>query len=626
MPMKPLRWIPVIALCLAGAAVVTGLVLTRPAPAPPPPQTDAPQAQAATPGTQAAGKPASQQARRRRDWLVDEAPLQTARQLEGLATTAEEKQFAHQAQRLGNHEVDLALTDALRSALENPPAPTPQSVESLAAKNREAQAVQADQKLIAELTRQLAAATGRNQEGVQTQLDVAKAQLELDQDELDQASENLERVGGDPQARIRRLQAAHAAADVQPPPAPPAPALFQAGSLMGKLRLWTDARAKTRQLAEAEQEARGKVQVIAKRREARAARVAQEKAEREDAKQVAASLAQYQSSNNDPSIKAAAQATVTSLQHFMADQRMLSDLGRRMQDLQEQAELYGTWGAVAAEQERSALHVLLQWGTLILAILAAVLAADRLFARWFLRLAKDNKRVGRMLKVVQYAVLALGIVGILLVLFGLPSQMTTLFGLAGAGLTVALKDFIVAFFGWFILVGRNGIHVGDWVEINGVGGEVVEIGLLRTMVLETGSWTDAGHPTGRIASFVNSFAMEGHFFNFSTSGQWMWDEIQTLVPGGQDPYPMVDAIRLAVERETEANAHLAEQEWRESTRQRRAQGFSARPALNVVPVASGVEIRIRYITRAYERHLTRDRLNRALVELLHGRREQPAEV
>ena len=86
-------------------------------------------------------------------------------------------------------------------------------------------------------------------------------------------------------------------------------------------------------------------------------------------------------------------------------------------------------------------------------------------------------------------------------------------------------------------MGNNGIRPGDWVEINGVGGEVMEVGMLHTVILETGSWADAGHPTGRKVTFVNSFAIEGHYFNFSTSGQWLWDELQVVVPIGRDPYP-----------------------------------------------------------------------------------------
>jgi small-conductance mechanosensitive channel len=202
--------------------------------------------------------------------------------------------------------------------------------------------------------------------------------------------------------------------------------------------------------------------------------------------------------------------------------------------------------------------------------------------------------------------------------------MTTVLGLAGAGLTVAMKDFIVAFFGWFMLMGRNGIRVGDWVEIKGVGGEVVEIGLFHTVLLETGSWNDAGHPTGRRVSFVNSFAIEGHYFNFSTSGQWMWDELKLLVPLGRDPYPVIDGVQHLVEKETEVNAKVAESEWRKATSRYSVQTFSAVPGIHVVPTGNGIEVMVRYITRANERHESRRRLYQAVLELMHGKRETEA--
>ena len=66
-------------------------------------------------------------------------------------------------------------------------------------------------------------------------------------------------------------------------------------------------------------------------------------------------------------------------------------------------------------------------------------------------------------------------------------------------------------------MGKNGIRIGDWVEINGVAGEVAEIGLFRTSILESGNWTDQGHPTGRRVSFTNSFAIKGQYFNFTTT-------------------------------------------------------------------------------------------------------------
>ena len=47
---------------------------------------------------------------------VDLRPWQTAHALAGLATTAEETEFAAQAERFADHEVDLAFASALRQA------------------------------------------------------------------------------------------------------------------------------------------------------------------------------------------------------------------------------------------------------------------------------------------------------------------------------------------------------------------------------------------------------------------------------------------------------------------------------------------------------------------------------
>jgi small-conductance mechanosensitive channel len=170
-------------------------------------------------------------------------------------------------------------------------------------------------------------------------------------------------------------------------------------------------------------------------------------------------------------------------------------------------------------------------------------------------------------------------------------------------------------------MGRNGLRVGDWVEINGVVGEVVEIGLLRTVILETGNWTDAGHPTGRKVAFVNGFAIEGHYFNFSTTGQWLWDELQISVPSSQDPYTVIEAIHKIVEKDTESNARLAEQEWKTSVARQRVPSVSAAPAINLRPTGSGVEVHVRYITRANERYATRARLYQEIVRVMHGRGE-----
>src|SRR5580698_1346295 len=211
---------------------------------------------------------------------------------------------------------------------------------------------------------------------------------------------------------------------------------------------------------------------------------------------------------------------------------------------------------------------------------------------------------------------------VLLVVFGAPSQVPTILGLGAAGLTVVFQDFILAFFGWFILMGKNGIRVGDWVEINGVGGEVVEIGLFRTALLETGNWTDKGHPTGRRVTFINNFAISGQYFNFSTTGQWMWDEITVNIPPSIDSYKTIEAIHNTVLKQTERDAKLAEQEWQSTTRHNGLSQFKATPSVDMRPAASGVDIVVRYVIRAGDRFEMRNRLYQSVINLL----QTPAET
>jgi small-conductance mechanosensitive channel len=172
-------------------------------------------------------------------------------------------------------------------------------------------------------------------------------------------------------------------------------------------------------------------------------------------------------------------------------------------------------------------------------------------------------------------------------------------------------------------MGKNGIRLGDWVEINGVTGEVVELGMFRTVLLEIGNWTDSGHPTGRRVTFTNSFAIEGHYFNFSTSGQWLWDELQVILPTGQDPYPIVDAIQKKVQEATSEGARQAEEEWKNAAHSHGRGTLSMAPAINVKPVIGGVELAVRYITRANERYQLRAKLYQTAVDMIGAAKNRP---
>ena len=601
------HWLILSALLLLVAAAIGGLVWTRELPAD-------------YVGTPSLKKSSNHDAE---GPLVDQRPLQTARRMAVLASSPEEQRFATEAEKVGDHELDLAFADALRTAAETSPKLTPDMKAVLDRKTKAEAAVKVDQDGVEQLTKRLAAAAESQKDNLQDQIAVAKGQQELDQYEVDDASDELARSGGDPQAKIKRLLAEHDASDheaqVQTAAAPD-PA-YGAHTLLAAFRAWQELRARIVHLDAARDEALAEQQRLNVQHQAFAKHVEEEKPDRESAKQQASGFSHGNKGASREESKAAAGAALDSLKHYTADQRTLADIGRRIQDEQELAEIYSNWIALVATRERMALHSMILSLLWILVVVLLIYLASRVMDRVLSGITAENKRLETLRAVARFALQVVGAIVILFIILGMPSQTTTVLGLAGAGLTVAMKDFIVAFFGWFVLMGKDGIRVGDWVEINGVGGEVVEVGLLKTVLLETGNWTDSGHPTGRRVSFVNSFAMEGHFFNFSTSGQWMWDELQLSIPAGQDPYALLDALQKMVAQETEKNAKLAEEEWGHATHRYRLQSFSAEPAINVRPTGSSVEVRVRYITRAYERHETRQRLYDAVIKLMHGQPE-----
>jgi small-conductance mechanosensitive channel len=237
----------------------------------------------------------------------------------------------------------------------------------------------------------------------------------------------------------------------------------------------------------------------------------------------------------------------------------------------------------------------------------------------------DRRRLHQLRVISGITVQVAAVLLILLIVFGPPTQLSTMLGLMTAGITVVMKDFIVAFFGWFTLMGKNGISVGDWVEIEGVSGEVIEIGLLKTVLLELGNWSDTGLPTGRRVAFSNSFAMERHYFNFSTTGQWLWDELEVPLPAAGDPYQTVQQIREIVERETQAEAAEAAKDWQRVAHHPGSREFSASPAVSLRPGGNGLEVQVRYITRAPQRNAVKSRLFQVIVELMHKPREGQAE-
>ena len=540
--------------------------------------------------------------------LVDVSTWQTAQALAAMAVTAEENEFARDAERLADHEVDQAFAAALRQArLRAEHRTLTGEAAALAQKIKQfEQLVAQDQALVKSLTAaskpENAGATAGDG-GDNSDLDVAKAQLGLDSDELDDAQDDLARASGDVSAQIQEELAAHEASMKQ----------YDAGAQSGA-QVATVSEKRHATLA-------GRVQAwFSQLDRSESLQQAQQKAQQDAATLTAEHNAL------ESSISSTATAPVgnpgdhasklANIKDRSAERQILSIYDDRIQSNQQLATVYGKWAAQVQVQHSIVLHLILRSVAVILFILIAMLVCDALVRKLMSRPGLDRRETQTLRSILQLAIQVIGAVLILFVIFGVPKETPTILGLATAALTVALQDFILAFLGWFVLVGKNGMRVGDWVEINGVGGEVIEVNILHTTLLETGTLEDKGHPTGRRISFMNSFAIRGQYFNFSTTGQWMWDEISVTIPSSEDTGAIVERIHDAVLKETEDNAHLAETEWKRSAHGVDMSRFSAAPVVNLRPSSSGIGAQVRYVTRASERFELRNRLYQRVLELL----------
>jgi small-conductance mechanosensitive channel len=557
---------------------------------------------------------------------VSTAALQTALQLVPLAVTPAEQEFAQEALRLGDHSVDLAFDAALRDAEENPTPLTPETRE-LSSRLAEARAEAAEgEDRIVQLTEQVAKARGRAKDDLQQQLELAQAQLSLDKDEAEDARQDLIRAGGDKRATIQQQFDRHEAsmqhasnANASAAASAPSPEAITSANVVAQLRAWLSLRTKAALLRQARQNALDRQAKLAESHESLGKQVRDEKSQKRIMHKKSPGPAQASPPEAEAGATTAPGTAISFVKELAEHQKALSGFDQRIEAEQGLAAAYGNWLVLVAARQHAFLHGLFRAAFWILLIALCVFLANHFIQKFFADITPERSQLHTMRAVIFLAIQVLGVVMILLVIFGVPSNFATVAALAGAGLTVALKDFIVGFFGWFVLMGKDGIRAGDWVEINGVGGEVVEVGLLHTVLLETGTWSDAAHPTGRKVTFVNSFAIEGHYFNFSTSGQWLWDELQVLVPPTADPYAIAEAIQKLATDETAQNAQLAEKEWERVTPAFAKRTFTAAPSMTVRPGVQGVNVLVRYITRANERQEVRSRLYRAVVDLLGKR-------
>jgi small-conductance mechanosensitive channel len=207
------------------------------------------------------------------------------------------------------------------------------------------------------------------------------------------------------------------------------------------------------------------------------------------------------------------------------------------------------WREATRKQYRDALEILGLRVALFVGLLAVVFLLAHLWRRAVYRYVLETRRRSRLLLLQKIVLWAL-VVGIIASTFTTElGSLATFAGLITAGLAVAMQSVLVSIVGYFFLIGKYGIRVGDRVQIGAVTGEVIEMGLVRLHLMEL-SGDGPMAPTGRVVAFANSiiFQASGGLFKQIPGVNLAWHEVTFSLPRGSDYAALKDKMVDAVTR------------------------------------------------------------------------------
>jgi small-conductance mechanosensitive channel len=187
-------------------------------------------------------------------------------------------------------------------------------------------------------------------------------------------------------------------------------------------------------------------------------------------------------------------------------------------------------------------------------------------------------------------------------------------GVAGAGVAVALQDVLSSIAGAFSIGFSKLYTVGDRVQIGDTRGDVIDISLLRTTLMEVGSWVGRDLYSGRIVRIPNNAVLKGSVFNYSQGFRFIWDQIKVVLTITSDP-ALARAMLLRVAKEVIGEYLVeAQNSWNAVSEDYRTENPSLEPVVMLAVNAACLEFILNYVVDYTKRTTMQDRLFTKIVD------------
>jgi len=188
------------------------------------------------------------------------------------------------------------------------------------------------------------------------------------------------------------------------------------------------------------------------------------------------------------------------------------------------------------------------------------------------------------------------------------SSLTVALGVAGAGIAFALQEVVASVAGWIALSFGQFYTIGDRVQLGGIKGDVIDIGVLRTTLMEIGEWVKGDQYNGRIVRIANSFVFKEPVFNYSADFPFVWDEITVPIKYGSDHNLARRIIQNSALEIVAENAVIAHQIWQKMLKKYAIEDASVEPNVTLVANDNWIEFTLRYVVDYKKRRSTKDLL------------------
>ncbi|MFP4249820.1 MAG: mechanosensitive ion channel family protein [Armatimonadota bacterium] len=192
-------------------------------------------------------------------------------------------------------------------------------------------------------------------------------------------------------------------------------------------------------------------------------------------------------------------------------------------------------------------------------------------------------------------------------------QVAVILGVASAGIAFALQEVIISLAGWLAITFGHFFSVGDRVQLGGTKGDVIDVGVLRTTIMECGEWIQGDNYTGRIVLVANSFVFKEAVYNYSMDFPFLWDELRLPIRYGGD-YDLTKEILLTSAEEIVSDyTQYANEHWKRMLRRYRVEPARVEPAVTLVATDNWVEFTLRYVVDYKRRRGIRDEIFQAVL-------------